>query len=165
MTHIVVMGVSGAGKTTLAHALAQHLGWPFLEGDDLHPPANVAKMAAGIPLDDADRAPWLAAIRAHIDAERSAGGSGIVSCSALKREYRAQLGGGATDVHFVHLAAERAVLAAHLAGRANHFMPPSLLDSQIATLRAPTAAEAVIIDAALPTRAQVALVITALGIV
>ena len=164
MTHIVVMGVSGAGKTTLARALTQRLDWPFLEGDDLHPRINVEKMRAGIPLDDTDRAPWLAAIHARIEAERAAAVSGVVSCSALRPQYRAVIGGAAPDLHFVHLTAERAVLNARLAARAGHYMPASLLDSQLATLSPPSAAEAVIIDAALPTRAQVTLVLLALGI-
>ncbi len=162
VTHIVVMGVSGAGKTTLALALAARLRWPFQEGDALHPEANVAKMRAGIALDDADRAPWLAAIRAWIDANRVAGISSIVSCSALKRGYRTLLAGDASDVRFVFLAGDRALLADRLANRVDHYMPTSLLDSQLAALDPPSADEALIIDAALPTDAQVARVLAAL---
>lgn len=164
MTHIVVMGVSGAGKTTLARALAACLGWPFQEGDDLHPKANVDKMRAGIALDDADRAPWLAAIRAWIDANRAGGRSGVVSCSALKRGYRNMITGAASDVRFVFLTADRGLLSVRLAQRAGHYMPASLLDSQLAALDAPSAAEAVTIDAGLPTADQVSRVLAALGL-
>ena len=164
VTHIVVMGVSGAGKSTLARALAAKLRWPFLEGDDLHPAANVDKMRAGTPLDDADRTPWLLAIRDWISANRLRGCSTVVSCSALKRDYRDSIRGSATDVRFVHLAGDRALFAEHLVRRTDHFMPSKLLDSQLATLDAPSATEAVIIDAALPTLAQVNLAIAALGI-
>ena len=134
---LVVMGVSGSGKTTVAKGLAAALGWRFREGDGLHPPANVAKMAAGTPLTDEDRAPWLAAIAQVIDGWRADGVSGIVTCSALKRAYRGVLVGDRADVRLVHLAGDKALIAARMAARKGHFMPPALLDSQFATLEAP----------------------------
>lgn len=137
MTVVVLMGVSGCGKTTIGAALAEHLGWEFLEGDALHSPANVAKMAAGTPLDDADRWPWLQAIAARIDAWRGAGISAVVACSALKRAYRNILIGPRADVRLVYLQGDRDVIAKRLAARKNHFMPPGLLDSQFRTLEAP----------------------------
>ncbi len=135
---LVVMGVSGSGKTTIAKAVAERLGWPFQEGDDLHPPENVAKMHAGTPLTDADRAPWLAAIAAWIDARLAAGEPGVVTCSALKHAYREVLVGKRAHVRVVYLHADKAVIAKRLADRKGHFMPPSLLDSQFATLQEPT---------------------------
>ncbi len=135
---LIVMGVSGSGKTTIAAPLAARLGWTFMEGDDLHPPANVAKMHAGRPLDDEDRWPWLDAIAAWIDARQAAGEPGVVTCSALKRAYRDRLIGARRGVRFVFLHADRALLADRLAHRTGHFMPPSLLDSQIETLEPPT---------------------------
>ncbi|WP_345763993.1 gluconokinase [Diaminobutyricibacter sp. McL0608] len=128
---VVVMGVSGSGKSTVGALLAESLGAPFTDGDDLHPPANVAKMAAGIPLDDDDRWPWLAAVGRTLAA---AGPDGlVVACSALKRAYRDAIRAEAPTVRFVELDSSPAVLAARMV-RPGHFMPPSLLASQLATL-------------------------------
>lgn len=134
---LVLMGVSGSGKTTIAHELVARLGWPFQEGDDLHPPANVAKMHAGRPLTDEDRWPWLDAVAGWIDARLAAHEPGIITCSALKRAYRDRLGGLRPGVRLVFLHADRALLAERLSHRTGHFMPASLLDSQIATLEPP----------------------------
>ena len=133
----VVMGVSGAGKTTIGAALARRLGWQFQEGDALHPPENVAKMHAGIPLDDEDRAPWLRAVAARIDEWRERGEAGVITCSALKRKYRDIIVGDRPDVRLVYLTAPPALIAERLAGRRGHFMPASLLESQLATLEPP----------------------------
>ena len=133
-THLVVMGVSGTGKSTVAKALQQRLGWFFAEGDDLHPAVNVAKMAAGIPLDDADRWPWLDAIAALTSAQAAQGHSTIVTCSALHRSYRDRLRAAAAGTVFVHLVGSPELLAERMAGRKGHFMPTSLLASQLATL-------------------------------
>jgi carbohydrate kinase (thermoresistant glucokinase family) len=133
----VVMGVSGSGKTTVGRALAGRLGWQFQEGDALHPPANVEKMAAGHPLDDADRAPWLAAVAACIDDWLRRGQNGVVACSALKRRYRDTIIGQRSGVRLVYLEGSRALLAERLAGRKGHFMPANLLDSQLQTLEPP----------------------------
>jgi carbohydrate kinase (thermoresistant glucokinase family) len=133
-THLVVMGVAGTGKSTVARALAERLGWPFGEGDDLHPAANVAKMAAGIPLDDADRWPWLDAIAAWTAEQAAAGNSTIVTCSALRRTYRDRLRAAAPDTVFVHLVGSPALLAERMTARRDHFMPTSLLQSQLETL-------------------------------
>jgi gluconokinase len=138
---IVVMGVCGCGKSSIGKALAARHGWPFLEGDDLHPPANVARMSQGLPLTDEDRLGWLDAIGAHI-AEASRAGTGlVVACSALKRSYRTRLGAAGPDVRFLHLAGDRALIEARMAARANHFMPLSLIESQFATLEPPGADE------------------------
>ena len=138
---MLLMGVSGCGKTTVGEQLAERLGWSYQEGDALHPPANVAKMAGGTPLTDADRLPWLAAVAAWIDARRAAGECGVVSCSALKRAYRQLLVGDRPDVWLVYLQGTRDQLAERLAARTGHYMPAGLLDSQLATLEEPTAAE------------------------
>ena len=138
---MLLMGVSGCGKTTVGEQLAERLGWSYQEGDALHPPANVAKMAGGTPLTDADRLPWLAAVAAWIDARRAAGECGVVSCSALKQAYRQLLVGDRPDVRLVYLQGTRAQLAERLAARTGHYMPAGLLDSQLATLEEPTAAE------------------------
>jgi len=157
---VLVMGVSGVGKTTLAQALAAALGWPFQEGDALHPPENVAKMAAGVALSDDDRGPWLDRIKAWIAARREAGEPGVITCSALKRAYRDRILGSAAErlgVALVFLAAPEAVIAARLARRRGHFMPPTLLASQFATLEAPGPAEhPLVVDATQPPAAMAA---------
>lgn len=130
---IVVMGVAGTGKTTIGPLLAARLGVPYAEGDGFHPPANVAKMAAGIPLDDEDRRPWLDAIGAW--AHGRAGRGGVVSCSALKRAYRDRLRAAAPGIVFVHLTGDRSLVEDRMAHRQGHFMPTVLLDSQFATLQ------------------------------
>jgi gluconokinase len=137
MTVIVVMGVSGSGKSTVAKALAKDEGWPILEGDDYHPPANVAKMASGTPLTDEDRWPWLRAIAAAIDAARAGGQNEVVACSALKRAYRDILIGDRNDVRLVYLQGSKQLIGDRLKARKGHFMPPALLDSQFATLEEP----------------------------
>lgn len=129
---VVVMGVSGSGKSTVGSALAQRLGVPFEDGDDLHPPANIAKMSAGRALDDTDRRPWLDAIGAWLAAHE--GTSGVVSSSALKRSYRDRLREHVGTIRFLHLHGSPEVIAARQATRPGHFMPASLLRSQFATL-------------------------------
>jgi gluconokinase len=131
---VVVMGVSGSGKSTVARALADHLHWELLEGDDLHPPANVEAMAAGRPLTDADRRPWLAAIGRWMDERAAAGAPGVLTCSALRRSYRDVLRDGRPGLSFCHLAVDPAVVERRMAIRTGHFMPPSLLPSQLAAL-------------------------------
>lgn len=129
---LVVMGVSGSGKSTVATLLAGRLDWDFVEGDDVHPAANVAKMAAGTPLTDEDRAPWLAEIARLVEDRVAAGASVVVTCSALRRRYRDVL--RRDDLVFVHLAGSHEVLAARVAARTGHFMPKALLDSQLEAL-------------------------------
>ncbi len=138
---LVLMGVSGCGKTTVAEILAQRLHWAFEEGDALHPQANVDKMAAGHALSDTDRAPWLAKVADWVDARLDAGESGVITCSALKRSYRAQIDRRGAGVEFVYLHGSHELIAARLAGRHGHFMPTSLLDSQFATLEEPATDE------------------------
>ncbi|SDM87028.1 gluconokinase [Streptomyces wuyuanensis] len=130
---VVVMGVAGTGKTTIGPLIAEALGVPYAEGDDFHPADNIAKMSAGIPLDDADRAPWLDAIGRW--AHGRAGLGGVVSCSALKRIYRDRLRAAAPDVEFLHLTGDRALIERRMTERKGHFMPTALLDSQFATLQ------------------------------
>ncbi len=141
---IVLMGVSGCGKSTVGQALSQALGWPFRDADSFHPPSNVAKMSSGQPLTDADRKPWLEAIAAWIDARQAAGQPAIVSCSALKRRYREVIVGQRAGVHLVHLSGSFEVIAARMAARRHHFMPASLLESQFAALEPPGADERVL---------------------
>ncbi|MEI6026277.1 MAG: gluconokinase [Betaproteobacteria bacterium] len=137
MAHVVVMGVCGCGKSTVGRLLAQHLGLPFIEGDELHPPHNVALMAAGTPLTDEDRAGWLDEVAAEL-ARRPKGA--VASCSALRRRYRDRLRREVPNLHFVHLRGGRALLEQRLGQRQGHYMPPALLDSQLLTLE-PTASD------------------------
>lgn len=163
--HIVVMGVSGSGKTTVGALLAEALGWRFIEGDAFHPEANVAKMSAGQPLDDADRKPWLEALAAQIARDDAAGRSSVVGCSALKRAYRDILRGGSARVCFLHVHGDRDLLLARVSNRPDHFFPPALLDSQLATLEPLGPDEnGVVVDIALDAPAQVRAARTALGL-
>jgi gluconokinase len=130
---VVVMGVAGTGKTTIGPLLAARLGVPYAEGDDFHPPANIAKMSAGTPLTDEDRGPWLDAIGDW--AQGRSGLGGVVSCSALKRAYRDRLRAAAPGVVFVHLTGDRSLIEDRMSQRQGHFMPTALLDSQFATLQ------------------------------
>lgn len=145
---ILIMGVAGSGKTTVGRLLAQTLGWRFTDADDFHPPANVAKMTSGVALTDEDRAPWLAALRAHLDARLLAGENAVVACSALKQAYRDVLIADPGRVKLVHLHGSRALLHERLSGRTGHFMKPALLDSQLAELE--PAAAALVADIAAP---------------
>ncbi|TMG15541.1 MAG: gluconokinase [Chloroflexi bacterium] len=135
------MGVSGCGKTTVAAILASRLGWPFEEGDALHPQANIEKMAAGHPLTDADRWPWLAKVADWIDERLDAGENGLITCSALKRSYRDLINRRGSGLIFVFLAGSKETIAARLAARHGHFMRASLLESQFADLEEPAADE------------------------
>ncbi|MFO1309021.1 MAG: gluconokinase [Burkholderiales bacterium] len=157
---VVVMGVTGCGKSTVGAALAQRMGWRFLDADDFHPPANVAKMAAGTPLTDGDRWPWLDRLAAELRAIEQSGGSAVLACSALKASYRARLA-AAGNVRFVHLAGDEATIAARLASRRHRYMPASLLASQFATLEAPE--NAIEVDVRLPVERQVEAIRTALA--
>jgi gluconokinase len=143
---VVVMGVSGSGKSTVAALLAAALGCQFQEGDDLHPPENVEKMRTGIPLTDADRMPWLRKIAADIDGWRARGECGVLTCSALKRSYRDIIIGDRRDVVLVYLKGSRELIHQRMIARHGHFMPVALLDSQFATLEEPTPDEHPIIE-------------------
>ena len=158
---VVVMGPSGCGKSTLGQALAEALGWRFVEGDALHPPPNIAKMAAGVPLDDDDRRPFLENVANALAAEREHGV--VATCSALKRSYRDLLRARAGDVAFVLPLLDRERLVARLALRAGHFMPAALVESQIAALELPDADErATLVDGGAPLATQVAAALAAL---
>ena len=134
---ILLMGVAGSGKTTVGRALAASLGWSFRDADDFHPPANVAKMSAGLPLDDHDRAPWLAAIGAHIAEKLERGEGAVVTCSALKEKYRAVLVSDPARVKIVHLAGNFQLIEARIRARPGHFMKPEMLHSQFEALEPP----------------------------
>ena len=151
---VVLMGVSGCGKSTVGEALAEHLGWRFVEGDSLHPAENVAKMAAGQPLNDGDRAGWLGTLAQQLAQAREAGQGLVISCSALKRAYRGRLRTGDPDALFVHLAGSHEVIAQRLAARTHLYMPPSLLESQFADLQPPASDEQALVLNVLQTPAQ-----------
>lgn len=156
---IVIMGVSGCGKSSVGAALATRLGLAYRDGDDLHPQANVDKMRAGIPLGDEDRWPWLDRVADVLHHEAPV----IIGCSALRRVYRDRIRAGAGGpVRFVHLTGSRAVIEARMTARKGHYMPPSLLDSQLATLEPPGPDEAVSIDIDQPLAAIVDSILPAL---
>lgn len=160
---LVVMGVSGCGKTSVGRQVAQILGLEFIEGDELHPPRNVALMAAGTPLTDDDRADWLATIARRLGGAHVAGRGLVVSCSALKRRYRDVLRAPCPGLRFVHLHGNAALLHQRLSARTGHYMPPSLLDSQLATLEPPGADEgAISVDIAPPSDQVAATVLSRL---
>lgn len=133
-TAIIVMGVSGCGKSTVGIEIARRLGWEFRDGDGFHPPGNVAKMRSGAPLDDSDRWPWLDAIAAEVAARESRGGHVVIACSALRRAYRDRLRSSGAAIRFVHLTGSFALIDGRVQAREGHFMPASLLKSQFATL-------------------------------
>ena len=139
----VVMGITGSGKSTVGARLAEALGVDFVEGDDYHPPENVRRMSAGIPLTDDDRAGWLRALAARLREASESGTGLVVTCSALKQSYRDLLRAAAPEVRFVYLKGSRELIAERVTGRLDHFMPASLLDSQFATLEEPALDERV----------------------
>jgi gluconokinase len=145
---LVVMGAAGAGKTTIGRHLASELGWTFHDADDFHSPENVAKMSRGLPLDEADRRPWLERLAALIRGCLERGENAVLACSALREDYRSLLAGGSPGVTFVYLRASPDLLAHRLAQREGHYAGPALLDSQLATLEEPR--DALAIDAGLP---------------
>jgi gluconokinase len=157
---IVVMGVSGCGKSTVGTRLARELGATFLDADDFHPPDNVERMRAGMALTDAERAPWLDALTARLLAAGAAEEKAVLACSALKRSYRDALRRGAPALTLVHLTGSPALLAERVTARPGHYMPPTLLPSQLATLEPPAADErAITLDVAAPTDALVAAIL------
>lgn len=159
------MGVSGAGKSTVGEALARRLGWAFVDGDSLHPPVNVTKMHAGRALDDEDRKPWLAVIAAQIDAWLGHGKPGVIACSALKRRYRSAIIGDRRAVRLIYLEGSQTLIAHRLAQRRGHFMPATLLDSQLAALEPPTPEEnAIVASIDNPVEAIVEHIVTTLSL-
>jgi gluconokinase len=137
---VLLMGVAGSGKTTIGRQLATELHWPYFEADDFHSAANKAKMGGGVPLDDTDRAPWLASIRAAMDECVAQGRNAVFSCSALKEKYRAVLGTGLPGLRLFYLSGDRDLLLQRIAGRTGHYMKPGMLDSQLAALEPPAGA-------------------------
>jgi len=162
---IVLMGVSGSGKSTIGNELSQLLGWPFRDADSFHPPANIEKMSQSIPLTDDDRWPWLDAIGAWIGERLATGAPGIVSCSALKRAYRTRIGARRPGVRLVYLLGSQEMIASRLANRTGHFMPASLLASQFAALEEPGPEErALVVGIAMPPRYLAGSMIEKLGL-
>ena len=159
---IVLMGVSGSGKTTIGECLAEQLGWPYYEGDDFHPPANVDKMSRGIPLDDSDRLPWLDRLRDLICEHIERGQNAIVACSALKESYRRHLGQGSSEVCFVYLRGDYDLIEERMEARSNHFMKAGLLESQFKTLEEPQ--KALVVDISQPPEAIVHFIREQLGL-
>jgi gluconokinase len=147
---IVIMGVTASGKTTIGTRASKRLGWPFYDADEFHPPANIAKMSRGEPLTDEDREPWLQALHDKMAEEERGGRSAIFACSALKSRYRDVLRDGLSTVRFVFLKGDPEVLQARLDHRKGHFMPRTMLPSQIAALEEPEPGEALVLDAARP---------------
>lgn len=148
---VVIMGVCGCGKSSVGRAIAAQKGWTFIEGDNLHPAANTQKMASGIPLQDDDRWPWLDRIADEARATDAKGGSAVVACSALRQVYRDRLRRAGPDVRFVHLTGDADLIRRRMQARSDHFMPPGLLDTQLATLEPAGNGELIFnIDIALP---------------
>jgi carbohydrate kinase (thermoresistant glucokinase family) len=161
---VLIMGVSGGGKSTIGTLLAHRLGWPFLDADDLHPAENVAKMQRGVPLTDSDRWPWLEKVAAWIAERWEAGRPGVVGCSALKRSYRDVLRQADPDLRVVYLRGDREILTERLAHRHGHFFPRQLLDAQLADLEEPTPEEhAIIIPIGQSPERTMDMILTALG--
>ncbi|WP_437298330.1 gluconokinase [Sorangium sp. So ce426] len=159
---VLVMGVSGAGKTTVGARLARELGWELVDADDFHPAANIEKMRAGKPLDDRDRAPWIAALTARIRELLDEGRGAVIACSALKAAHRAQLLVDPARMRLVHLIGDPALIAARLSARKDHFMPPGLLSTQLAALEPPE--DAIRVDVGGNPEEIVAAVRRALGV-
>jgi gluconokinase len=151
---IVVMGIAASGKSTLAQALARELGWDFIEGDDYHPDTNIEKMRSGTPLDDADRLPWLQGINNQLLQLTELGRDAVIACSALKRRYREILGRGIDPLRYVYLCGDPELIRQRISARKDHFMPPELLDSQMAVMEPPQNALWISVD--LPLEEQVA---------
>ena len=164
--NIIVLGVAGSGKTTVGRKLAARLGgnWRFVDADAFHPAANVGKMGRGVPLDDADRVPWLAALAAHLDACAARGQQVVLACSALKEAYRRRLAVSREATRFVLLKTDVATLEARLRRRRSHYMKAAMLPSQLAALEIPAPGAAVVIDAALPPREIVGRILQGLGL-